>query len=109
MGNNTLYDEELPDDYDGFEELDGNAEAEVARERETVRATGFRITAVILFLLAVGGLFLGLLSKWTSFFTPVVSAGTDGALNRSLIGVYIEIFKGLFTDGGIRPVTSLRS
>ncbi len=107
MGNNTLYDEELPDDYDGFEELDGNAEAEVARERETVRATGFRITAVILFLLAVGGLFLGLLSKWTSFFTPVVSAGTDGALNRSLIGVYIEIFKGLFTDGGIRPVTSL--
>nr|MDE6273488.1 hypothetical protein [Clostridiales bacterium] len=104
---NTQYDDELfdeIDEFDDYEELGGGAGFEEEHERDTVRSTGFRIAAVVMFLISIGGLFLGLISKWVSFLTPVASAGTDGALNNSLMGILIEVFKGLFSDSGIQPV-----
>lgn len=85
----------VTDDFDEEFDLD-------ASSRE--KAGGYRVFSVVLFLLAVGGLFLGLLSEWADFFKPlpIVQAGTDGALNNSLLGFLIEVGKGLFTDNGIK-------
>ena len=74
-----------------------NAET-TERKKEHTKAGGYKAFSLILFLLAAGGLFVGLLSKWVSFFAPHITAGTDGALNSSLLGVIIEVFKGFGSE-----------
>lgn len=70
-------------------------EALGAKEKENVG--GYRFASVLFLLLAVGGLFIGLLSKWISVFTPLVTV--DGALGNSLLGVMIALTKDIFSGG----------
>lgn len=81
---------------------DADTEAE---EKVKVKAGGYKAFSLVLFLLAVGGLFIGLLSKWASFITLHLTAGTDGALNASLMGVIIEVFKGFGADSAWKMPT----
>ena len=53
---------------------------------QSVSAGGYRALAVISFVLAAGGLFLGLLVKWTDIFTHWMYTASQGAaLSGSLI------------------------
>ncbi len=56
---------------------------------------GIRVLSVLFCLLAIGGLFIGLLSKWIAVFTPLALAG-EGKLGASMLWLIIEGFKGLF-------------
>ena len=70
-------------------------------EEEPVRAAGWRVLAIIFMLLGVGGLFLGLLYKVVSAFTPVASFMAPGypeALRGSLAGYAVGYVKFL-VDG----------
>ena len=55
---------------------------------------GYRVLAVIAFLVAVGGLFAGLLGR----IFPWVTVTGSGPLAGSLLGYLIEYFGGMFAD-----------
>ena len=61
-------------------------------------AGGYRLIAVIAFLLAVGGLFLGLLSAYTGIFQPNFT-GND-LLKNSLFGFVYSYFREIAADAG---------
>ena len=64
-------------------------------------AGGYRTLAVIAFVLAVGGLFLGLLSKLAGFFAhSSLFSANGGALDGSLMGFLIAYVKTIFTGEG---------
>ena len=63
-------------------------------------AGGYRAIAVIVFVLGVGGLFLGLLSSVVGFIAhgPLYATGEGDVLSGSLIGYLIFFCKTLFGD-----------
>ena len=67
---------------------------------QSVSAGGYRALAVISFVLAAGGLFLGLLVKWTDIFTHWMYTASQGAaLSGSLIDYLIEYAKSVYEVG----------
>ena len=67
---------------------------------QSVSAGGYRALAVISFVLAAGGLFLGLLVKWTDIFTHWMYTASQGAaLSGSLIDYLIEYAKSVYDVG----------
>ena len=65
-----------------------------------VRAGGYRALAVIAFVLAAGGLFLGLLSRWVDFLAHSTLFGAnEGTLDGSLVGFFIYYVKTVFDMG----------
>ncbi len=73
-----------------------------ATPEQTYSAGGYRLLAVIAFIAAVGGLFIGLLSKWAGFLAhSELFSAQGGVLDGSLIGFFIHYAKTVFTDVGI--------
>ena len=69
---------------------------------QTYSAGGYRTLAVIAFIAAVGGLFIGLLSKWVGFLAhSEVFSAQGGVLDGSLIGFFIFYARTVFNDVGI--------
>ncbi len=87
-----------------------NAGMVAAADERKPSAGGYRALAVIAFIIAVGGLFLGLLSKWTDIFTHWMYTASEGAaLSGSLIDYLIEYTKNIFDVGVWTYVKSLFS
>lgn len=84
-----------------------NMNSEAFEEEETLeevayepvaKVGGYRALAVIVFLLSVGGLFLGLLGKWVSLLGHVMYRA-GGFLSGSLLGYVIAYARALFSGG----------
>lgn len=65
-----------------------------AEEKPREKFAGLRTLSVLFSILAIGGLFIGLLAKWISAIAPLAIAGT-GKLANSMLGLIIEGFKRL--------------
>lgn len=61
------------------------------------KAGGYKFLSVLVFLISVGGLFIGLLGNLLSFLAPVAVVSSD-VMNGSIIGSFIAICKDLFTS-----------
>lgn len=75
--------------------------AATAPAPEKKQNIGYRVMALVLCLVAIGGLFLGLLGKFVSFLSPAIKAESlfgnqDAVLSSSALGLIIEWFSQLF-------------
>lgn len=100
--NQSAYSDEAASavEFDDFSLAEFSADGSNA-DAEKESSAGYRILAVLFFLLAAGGLFIGMLSKWVSFFTPIMTGGTNiEILNLSHLGYVITLFKDAFFPYG---------
>lgn len=81
------------DEYKNVEPVCENGD-EVTASPKTGRAVGYRITSVLLFLFAAGGLFLGMLGTVLPLFSPRLE-GASGIFASSLLGYIIDRLTGL--------------
>ena len=82
------------------ENLTATVNTSTENNSERAPAGGYRALAVITFLFAVGGLFLGLLSKLVDFFAHSTMFGAaGGALDGSLLGFLIHYVKTISEAG----------
>jgi len=92
MSRKNKYDEEEEQEF--ISEDEPEEEYDDEEYDEATYPVGYRIGSVILFLLAVGGLFLGLLSGIVGLFSHLVIAG-DAALDKSLLGIVVSSVMGI--------------
>ncbi len=82
------------------ENLTATVNTSTENNSERAPAGGYRALAVITFLFAVGGLFLGLLSKLVDFFAhSTIFGAAGGALDGSLLGFLIHYVKTISEAG----------
>ena len=80
-------------------------------EEEQPRVAGYRTLGIVFFVLAVGGLFIGLLSRLGSLFDTKISVGewgsVPGILQGTLLGFVWAVFEKLFggKTGGVTSGT----
>ena len=70
---------------------------------EKGKAGGYKFLSFLVFLVSVGGLFIGLLGRLLSFLAPIPFVESD-FLNGTLLGSIIAVIKDLFAEG--RPLFS---
>ncbi|MGN1076917.1 MAG: hypothetical protein ACI4ST_00220, partial [Candidatus Gallimonas sp.] len=82
---------------DEYQDVEPGYESEngVSETPKAGRAIGYRIAAVLLFLFAAGGLFLGMLGTVLPVFAPLVKGASGGVLASSLLGYVIDALKDL--------------
>ncbi|MCM1441441.1 MAG: hypothetical protein NC131_19875, partial [Roseburia sp.] len=104
---NDLTEDTEYNDFDGYEDdyfddeetaVADNGEIVLEEDNSREKFGGIRALSVLFCLLAIGGLFIGLLSKGISFLTPIAIAG-EGKLGNSMLGLIIEELKELFKKG----------
>lgn len=89
---------DTPSDLDAEDMYAEYDEYEETSSEQTVKAGGYRFFSVLLLLLAIGGLFLGMLSQFVSIFTPLVTVG-EGVLAPTMLWVIIQTVMGFFGQG----------